>query len=298
MLLDDTTLLSEDNDWNSPLKTFTNPVGTISRDGSHHAWTTPDSNGNRLFAGPFSETGEPPRLIAEVPQGGFQILSFLRGGSRFLYWMTDEDGANAWSYGMDIYLGGGSAPVKTGLSTLVEGNFRMTSLSPAADVLAAALGDDHLTDGGHRLVLANVSADSASSVTPVTGPMVTVMDPAWSPDGRQLAWTQAPDSDTLTGAEVSIRSVRQRRIWLAGEHGLGAPVQLTNDSRFADEMPIWSRDGQHILFGRIGEKDARSVWLMQADGSGARKVAGDWQPNDLLSDWPNLLDWSSGQRPK
>jgi WD40-like Beta Propeller Repeat len=292
LLLDDTTLLSEDNDWNSPLKTFTDPVGAISRDGRRHAWTTSDGNGTRLFTGPFSEAGE-PKLVAEVAEGGFQILSFLRRGSQFLYWMTDEDGADAWSYGMDICLGGGTQVIKTGISTLVEGNYRMTSLCPTADVLAAALGGDHLMDGGHSLVLANVSADATSSVTPVTGPLVTVMDPAWSPDGRQLAWTQGPDSDALD-EQLRASGVRQRRIWLAGEGGLGAPAQLTDDTRFADEMPIWSRDGKYILFGRFDEKDTRSVWLMRADGSGARKVAGHWQPDDLLlSDWPSLFDWSA-----
>lgn len=302
LVINETNILGEDNDWSSPLKTLTDPIGTVSQDGSRHAWTTSDGGRTRLLVGPLNQPGE-SRLVAETEEGGFQVLSFIRGGSRFLYWATDEDGANVWSYGMDIIMGGGAQPVNTGIETL-PGNhweWNMAVLSPAADVLAAAIGGDHLMNQGHRLVLADVSADSKATVRRLTGPAVTVMDPAWSPDGQILAWTQGPDSEAVgdqlfasgkarVWSDVWDQCTRGRRIWAAGNGGLGEPRQLTNDIRYADERPRWSRDGEYILFERSDEKD--SVWLMRSDGSDPREVARPSQPEGSLLPFRSLYDWS------
>lgn len=113
--------------------------------------------------------------------------------------------------------------------------------------------------------------------------------PAWSPDGRQLlvgrvlegggsfaihlllAQTEDPDAvpRDLSGAE-------------------GPPVE--------DGLPAWSPDGRHIAFTRryTAGPDlnlGRQIWLMQADGSGARRLTRDqtqgygqpqWSPDGRL----------------
>jgi Tol biopolymer transport system component len=298
-----TVIFGERDDWNSPLRTLTDPIGTISPDGSLRVWESSAGEGTRLFLGPFAEPGE-PRLVAETAQGGFQVFGFARGGSRFLYWMTDEDGANVWSYGLDFYIGGGAEPVKTGVVTLTSGYDNMMSLSPTASTLAAAVGGDHFTCYEHSIALVDISDDSKPEVRRITGPLVSAIHPAWSPDGRQLVWSQGPEADALgkqlsaigqnlTGDELSDRALRGRRIWLAGDRGLGEQKQLTNDARYYDEMPVWSRDGSHILLGRWDEKDTRSLWLMRADGSDAREVAGTFAVrSDVADEWPDLFDWS------
>lgn len=302
LLLDDKSVLGESNDWSAPLKTFTDPVGTISPDGARHVWTVSDETGTRLLAGPLDGRSD-PQLVAETKEGGFQILSYVLGGSRFLYWMTDEEGADVWSYGMDLYMGGGAAPFKIGLSTLPDNDeWQMASLSPAANVLAVATGDDHIMTNGHRLVLATLTADAAATIRPVTKPQVTVRDPAWSPDGQTLAWVQGPDSEVIgdqlfdsgrakVWSDVWDYCARRRRIWSAGNEGMGPPFQLTNESGFSDEMPIWSRDGKSILFVRYGQQDERSIWLMRADGSDAAEVAPLSKPADVLP-LASLFDWS------
>jgi Tol biopolymer transport system component len=70
-------------------------------------------------------------------------------------------------------------------------------------------------------------------------------------------------------------------------------VQLTEDARYYDEIPVWSRDGSHILFGRWDEKEMRTLWLMRADGSDPREVAGTFAVrSNVADDWPDLFDWS------
>jgi hypothetical protein len=124
-----TVVFGESDEWNAPLRTFTYPIGTMSADGSRRAWETSTGNGTQLFAGAFAGPGEPKHV---TKQGGFEVFAFARGGSRFLYWMTEEEGADVWSYGLDVYMAGGAQPVKTGVSTLVGDEVNMLSLSPGS----------------------------------------------------------------------------------------------------------------------------------------------------------------------
>src|SRR3989442_3957866 len=39
--------------------------------------------------------------------------------------------------------------------------------------------------------------------------------------------------------------------------------RLTSDSRYRDECPQWSRDGQYILFTRLDEQDKAGVWSVR-----------------------------------
>jgi hypothetical protein len=103
------------------------------------------------------------------------------------------------------------------------------------------------------------------------------------------------------------QAVRQRRIWVDDVDIWGRSVQITNDSRYFDEAPEWSRDGSHILFCRTdAHTDARTIWLMRNDGSEARQVAGPLNPPADLSplekpimkygyyghtNWRKLFDW-------
>jgi hypothetical protein len=60
---------------------------------------------------------------------------------------------------------------------------------------------------------------------------------------------------------------------------------------------MWSADGGHILFFRMAGDNARSLWLMRADGSEARPVAGSlegegsWFGYYGWVDWHGMFDW-------
>jgi Tol biopolymer transport system component len=79
--------------------------------------------------------------------------------------------------------------------------------------------------------------------------------PAFSPDGRRLVFHRG-----LTG-----------NLWVIGTDGRGLR-QLTTDTSGAETQPAWSPDGKRIAYTRIGcasdDDSGVCVWVMNADGSG------------------------------
>jgi Tol biopolymer transport system component len=72
----------------------------------------------------------------------------------------------------------------------------------------------------------------------------------------------------------------------------GAQVIDLSDNRFCDRSPVWSPDGSKLAFlsDRSGDWD---VWVMNADGSGQRRLAGNvgldcapaWSPDGQRFAW-------------
>jgi serine/threonine protein kinase len=80
----------------------------------------------------------------------------------------------------------------------------------------------------------------------------------FSPDGRSIVF------ESSRGAG--------RHIWRVD---IGAePVQLTSDPKYEETFPQWSPDGNTIAFTRqpAQNPNARSLWIMDADGANPRQI--------------------------
>jgi TolB protein len=106
---------------------------------------------------------------------------------------------------------------------------------------------------------------------------------AFSPDGRLVALTVAPDGEP--------------DIWLLDAR-TGAEVARLTASEAIDTSPTWSPDGRQIAF--VSDRGGSpQVWMMNADGSGARPLplpgsyntSPDWSP-----DGDEILYQSRGER--
>jgi Tol biopolymer transport system component len=100
----------------------------------------------------------------------------------------------------------------------------------------------------------------------VTPPDFDAWSPAWSPDGRRLAFA---------AGHVARGSYRLAadNLYVVSADG-GQPVQLTHTA--ADESsPAWSPDGRRLVYVRGGR-----IFVIAADGSGARGLTagGDSEP--------------------
>jgi Tol biopolymer transport system component len=102
--------------------------------------------------------------------------------------------------------------------------------------------------------------------------------PAWSPDGRKLAFERrvGPLANGQCACDIDV--------FVMNADGSGQQ-NLTRNPVY-DAHPVWSPDGQKLTFVRY-----RDVWVMNADGSGQRRLTpnkqGDshpvWSPDGRIA---------------
>ena len=91
--------------------------------------------------------------------------------------------------------------------------------------------------------------------------------PAWSPDGRKLAFVSRRDGNS--------------EIYVINADGSGQENLTQHPAR--DSHPSWSRDGRKLAF--VSRRDGNSeIYVMNADGSGLRNVTRT-PSNDLDPAW-------------
>jgi len=140
-----------------------------------------------------------------------------------------------------------------------------------------------------------------------------VYAPSWSPDGTRIAFTTGTDLLVLTLADCTIERVRPEQdmrvdwpdwspdgtsfafvgsseslaegVFVMRSDGSGVRALAEGSVLF----PAWSPDGSTIAFidERVDEatpKEDRNVWLVNADGTGLRRVT--------TGPWHGSVDWS------
>ncbi|HWC32345.1 MAG TPA: hypothetical protein VG709_04380 [Actinomycetota bacterium] len=119
-------------------------------------------------------------------------------------------------------------------------------------------------EGEQQTVEGFVAAPDGSGRIPLITDSEWELFPAWSPDGRRVAYAGGPSDD-----------VERTNLYLAAPDGTAGRKLV--DGGVTGPM-AWSPDGTHIAFIRrdpFPGEDA--LWIVQSDGTGARRVLdGRW----------------------
>ena len=252
--------------------------------------------------GPHGETQARADLIVAEPDGkprvllsndgDIRIYGWTRDGQTILYWRAPEWSASLWADSVDLYAipAAGGKERGLGVKTLAHGD--MAGLAPKGNLLAVTRGFGRETWSDQQIAVVDLDSGAIRELTPKN---MAALCPAWSPDGAAIACHAAP---ALAGGRDIHDNLQQRKIWLLDPNGATPPRQLTRDSRYRDEEPMWSADGSHILFGRMGAAGRPSLWLMARDGSGARHICDLFLPppsggEDAWFGYYGYIDWRS-----
>ena len=150
--------------------------------------------------------------------------------------------------------------------------------SPDGQRIAVVGGTPFTTDTGSSgaadIYLVNVNDGALTKLTSDSG---LNLNPAWSPDGRQIVFSSNRDADGRSKLWVmNADGSGQRR--LTDVHNTANPIF------YGDTTPSWSPDGTKIIF--IGTRDfngtrncfsinCSEMFVMNADGSNDRPITND-----------------------
>jgi Tol biopolymer transport system component len=161
-------------------------------------------------------------------------------------WAMDLDGANR-------------RPV-----VVLPGDQHYASYSPDMKQLVYA---SNLVGEQRRIEVMDV-ATKAVKVLFDAGPTIDDAAPAWSPDGRQIAFESQQDGD--------------KEIYVMNADGSNVR-QLTHNT-IHDEGPAWAPDGTKLVFSRGPDNLSVDIWTMNADGSDPRQLT-TYAGRDESPDW-------------
>jgi Tol biopolymer transport system component len=152
--------------------------------------------------------------------------------------------------------------------------------SPSGLQIAYALGGIAIADAsgaGSHVILAD---QNRATTSPPGHYLKQNGEPSWAPGGGRLAFARRTRVDTLVcnpapPACTGTQSDTQRDVFAMNPDGSDVR-QLTSTPGFDEVDPSWSPDGRMIAYYRKPDDrgdEFGEIWVMNADGSGQRRVA-------------------------
>jgi len=239
--------------------------------------------------------------ITPGPNPGAIVAVWSPDGQRILFWSDPfSESLLADGTSLNAIPAAGGEPRVLVQYLLAYSDF--LDASPDGKFLAITEGGLRDTWSHKRIVVVDLSS---GKLTYLTDDNMAALSPVWSPDGRHIAYVAMPDrgDELLAGGEPAHQGLMQRRLWVVNVEGKPQAQQLTDDSAYRDERPLWSADGSYILFARLDLKDGASLWLIPAEGGDPCQVVDELTPTPGWFgyyghiEWGDYFDWWIGAAP-
>jgi dipeptidyl aminopeptidase/acylaminoacyl peptidase len=231
--------------------------------------------------------------------GGNTYLPIIAGwtsdGSRVLYWRDFAYSASMMADGLPLWSQptNREKPLELARTMLAYPDY--LDPSPDGGLLALATGSDRYSWSSKRIAIVECSTGQTRFVTSTT---LAALSPAWSPDGRWIAYSAGPDQSRIT--DISKIRLDTRKIWTY-DTASGVSKQITYARDHRDEYPQWSPDGSQLLVVRIDRKNHSALWLVPSGGGKPKQFSTDLGPATEPKegwigyyghvDWSQYLDW-------
>jgi TolB protein len=119
-----------------------------------------------------------------------------------------------------------------------------------------------------RINIWSMRADGSDRRRLTDAPTETHRHPRWSPDGRQIVFTNDRNGD--------------EELYVMNADGSG--MRPVTDNGLNDWDPAWSPDGRKLAFARTVGNRQPEIFIANADGSGERRLT-HWRRYDSEPDW-------------
>ena len=207
--------------------------------------------------------GADPRLLSDRRGWEHAAPAWSSDGKRIAFWRGRYDDKSDQIRG-DIYVvevDGGSERRLT--HTLGDQSGFGFDWSPDGKQIVVASN----RDGNYDLYLIDTNGAGERQLTRTPQ---DESQPLWAPDGHSIAFSRVSSTDEESAIVVmEVDSDRERVLSPAGR---------------ADVAQAWSPDGVQIVFTR-GSTRSEKLWMMDADGTHARRVGGPYSEASLGVDW-------------
>lgn len=235
--------------------------------------------------------GEPQDLYTTPPSDLPECLimaGWSADGASALFWPTASCSASLLADGTSLMSvpAAGGAPQELVKWMLVHPEYLAVSPTGAIAVTQGA-GRTSWTDKQIAVVPAG---DGAPRV--ISPAKMAATNAVWSPDGKRLAFVAMPDAGPeLGGGEKTKAALAARHIWLANADGAELR-QVTTNAAYRDEAPVFTADGEHLLFVRMTPDGAASLWLTPVAGGTPEQVA-EIDPPEGWMGFYGRIEWSA-----
>jgi len=233
-------------------------------------------------------------VLDDPMEAAIQLAGWSGEGTHLLYWRGPAS-ASIWADGVTL------------MSTHVDGSsthaLAVTMLpyndwvvpEPATARLALIVGSGRESWRQKQLIVIDADGESPRSLT---GTRQAAASPAWSPDGRSIAYAATSGTQPLADNGDTSQTLQGRSIWVATVDGQSRR-ELAQDPACRDERPLWSAGGGHLVFVRICDGQA-SLWLIDEKGENPRQVVEELDPVPDGAghyghvEWNRLFDYHTG----